>query len=505
MADIIQVRKGLAALATSVNPKLAEGEIGYETDTRKFKFGDGINFWNDLPYSALTQEQADFAETNNTLVTFIKNKPDLSTFHTQGTDTTLGVMTADINMNTHKVKNLSVPTSNGDSIRATTKITEVHLETVYDNTHTHSNKSTLDNIQEALTTALKSGYDGAVSWITTNGSTLLGLVGFPGFGTSHTTAAYGDHTHSIPTALSDLSDDTTHRTVTDTEKSTWNSKANALGTDDNYVTDTEKANLHAPNSDNQIISDATITTTDITDNNVSTSKHGFFPKLPTSTGKYLKDDMTWGTPTGGGGSSLWTLMPGTPTRSDNTTFTVTDTSNTLKLDLLLSRLTCIKWTESATLRQAMITGAVYGTNTVTITIMGDTLTSIDASSMKYFAQKANFYKFATAGNVGSTGTNIMNTVMCEVAGKIYGCDAYAGTAGSGTTTFDINKNGTTMYTSKPSITTTTRSVLGKTADTGTVTAVGDFLTVDIDAVAATNIIDAYIYQYYLPLYNTYLS
>ena len=43
----------------------------------------------------------------------------------------------------------------------------------YDARHTHSNKSILDSIQEALTTALKSGYDSAVSWIATNGSALI--------------------------------------------------------------------------------------------------------------------------------------------------------------------------------------------------------------------------------------------------------------------------------------------------------------------------------------------
>jgi len=47
----------------------------------------------------------------------------------------------------------------------------------------------------------------------------------------------------IPDALADLSEDATHRTVTDTEKSTWNAKAPALGADDNYVTDLEKAKL----------------------------------------------------------------------------------------------------------------------------------------------------------------------------------------------------------------------------------------------------------------------
>src|SRR5574344_1445912 len=34
---------------------------------------------------------------------------------------------------------------------------------------------------------------------------------------------------SVPTTLSELTDDSTHRLVTDTEKSTWNAKQNALG------------------------------------------------------------------------------------------------------------------------------------------------------------------------------------------------------------------------------------------------------------------------------------
>lgn len=49
----------------------------------------------------------------------------------------------------------------------------------------------------------------------------------------------------IPDQLSDLTDDETHRLVTDTEKSTWNAKQPAMGSDDNYVTDAEKAALHA--------------------------------------------------------------------------------------------------------------------------------------------------------------------------------------------------------------------------------------------------------------------
>ena len=41
--------------------------------------------------------------------------------------------------------------------------------------------------------------------------------------------SYNDLTDkpTIPTALSDLSEDATHRVVTDTEKTTWNGKADA--------------------------------------------------------------------------------------------------------------------------------------------------------------------------------------------------------------------------------------------------------------------------------------
>ena len=40
----------------------------------------------------------------------------------------------------------------------------------------------------------------------------------------------------IPTELSDLSDDTTHRLVTDAEKSTWNAKQAALVAGTDYAT-----------------------------------------------------------------------------------------------------------------------------------------------------------------------------------------------------------------------------------------------------------------------------
>jgi major tropism determinant Mtd-like protein len=44
-------RRATAAQWLSKNPVLGEAEIGYEKDTRKFKFGDGATPWADLPYA----------------------------------------------------------------------------------------------------------------------------------------------------------------------------------------------------------------------------------------------------------------------------------------------------------------------------------------------------------------------------------------------------------------------------------------------------------------------
>ena len=49
--DLIQVRNDTATNWTSVNPILAVGEQGFETDTGKFKIGTGSTAWNNLLYT----------------------------------------------------------------------------------------------------------------------------------------------------------------------------------------------------------------------------------------------------------------------------------------------------------------------------------------------------------------------------------------------------------------------------------------------------------------------
>jgi hypothetical protein len=46
----IQLRRDTAANWTSVNPVLAAGEVGFETDTRLMKAGDGTTAWTSLAY-----------------------------------------------------------------------------------------------------------------------------------------------------------------------------------------------------------------------------------------------------------------------------------------------------------------------------------------------------------------------------------------------------------------------------------------------------------------------
>ena len=46
----VKVKRATAARWASQNPVLAAGEIGYETDTRKIKLGDGTSSWTQLSY-----------------------------------------------------------------------------------------------------------------------------------------------------------------------------------------------------------------------------------------------------------------------------------------------------------------------------------------------------------------------------------------------------------------------------------------------------------------------
>ena len=70
--------------------------------------------------------------------------------HTQNTDTALAPLTADINANSHKITSLSAPVSAGDSVRATTIITESNLEDAVNKRHTQNTDTALAPLTQDL-------------------------------------------------------------------------------------------------------------------------------------------------------------------------------------------------------------------------------------------------------------------------------------------------------------------------------------------------------------------
>jgi len=86
MAVVIQLRRDTAANWTSSNPTLAQGEMGVETDTAKYKIGDGTTAWTSLAYSSFPST----AITASTLTA----KGDLLVATASGTVSRLGVGTA---------------------------------------------------------------------------------------------------------------------------------------------------------------------------------------------------------------------------------------------------------------------------------------------------------------------------------------------------------------------------------------------------------------------------
>jgi hypothetical protein len=52
--SLVQYRNGIATAWTAANPVLADGEPGYEKDTKRSKVGDGVTPWATLPYTDVT-------------------------------------------------------------------------------------------------------------------------------------------------------------------------------------------------------------------------------------------------------------------------------------------------------------------------------------------------------------------------------------------------------------------------------------------------------------------
>ena len=201
------------------------------------------------------------------------------------------------------------------------------------------------------------------------------------------------------------------------------------------------------------------------------------------------------------GGAAWTAVPGTPTRTGNTTFTITGDYTSLVTTGMV-----IKWTESAAIKVGMVLSSTYSSPNTTVTIVGDTMASIDASSCKYFHGKAIVRAFSVAGTLGATATDVARAWYADIAYRVICAKPSVGFAGTtNNTTFDVNKNGTTMFTTKPTVATTALTGTLFTADNGTSLAINDRVSIDIDAVQTTPAIDGYIDLFILPTYYLQLT
>lgn len=144
MATRMIQRRGTSAEWTAANPILAAGEIGFETDTTKFKFGDGTTAWAEIPYFASADQLIDGApellDTLNELAAAIGDDEDFITTITSGLDSKLpltgGSMSGNLVMSSGSISLVS-----GDVILAQDPTNPSHAasKNYVDDSHTDSN------------------------------------------------------------------------------------------------------------------------------------------------------------------------------------------------------------------------------------------------------------------------------------------------------------------------------------------------------------------------------
>jgi len=193
---------------------------------------------------------------------------------------------------------------------------------------------------------------------------------------------------------------------------------------------------------------------------------------------------------------IWKAI--TATRVSNTTFTLVGDQTAIFRKGLI-----VKWTESATVRVAMVSIPSTFSTTTTVTIVGDTMASIDASSFKYslLGVEPFIAQFAIAGNIGATGTDVANAYYATEPMRVLGADMQVGTAGTtnSTTINIVNGTGTVTLVS-PTLATTVAATATPQAPAASALslALNDRIQVNITAIQTTNAVDLYAQLYLLP-------
>jgi len=152
MAIQIQYRNDTAANWTTANPVLLSGEIGYETNTKLMKIGDGVTAWTALAYfpanAAITSGTITGVTINNSTIGL--TTPAAGTFTTL--NSTSGAVNATIGATT--------PTT-GAFTRVTTSAGTTTVQPILMNAGTNLTTPVAGSVE----------YDGVVAYLTTTAST----------------------------------------------------------------------------------------------------------------------------------------------------------------------------------------------------------------------------------------------------------------------------------------------------------------------------------------------
>jgi hypothetical protein len=123
MATKIQVRRDTSANWTTANPTLFSGEIGFETDTGKFKIGNGSTVWSSLDYFLDSSDLSGYLTAASASTTYLTQASASTTYLTQASASTTYLTQASAST-TYATKTGATFSGNiiAPEVRATTKL-----------------------------------------------------------------------------------------------------------------------------------------------------------------------------------------------------------------------------------------------------------------------------------------------------------------------------------------------------------------------------------------------
>ena len=257
-------------------------------------------------------------------------------------------------------------------------------------------------------------------------------------------------------------------------------------------------------ADGSVAMTAAITLTQIsTPSEPAASKTAIYAKSDGKIYRYANGGAEREIGTGG----IWTDMPATVTRVSDTSFSMPDASNANLYDKMFDPGTIVRWEKSGGGAQfAVIIAASYNSNAVTYTILGNTL-SAGFSTMKFCIHKAMQDINILPGTCPlAAETGIGKTILLPYDIYVFGARLRYGTAPTTTKgVWDVNDDGTSIFTTKPEIAASATMGNWQVADcllatALTAVAADSLITTDYDSGhASTPGADAYVRLLFMPV------